>query len=131
LVVEEAESRACRYLLRADPVQSVWCFTRTEVLSALWRQHRGGDLTLEDLRRAQSRLERLASRWAEVDALIPVRELAERMIRVHPLRVADACQLGAALAVAEGRPRGQWFVSLDDVLNEAAEKEGLAVLRPR
>ncbi|MDI7269147.1 MAG: type II toxin-antitoxin system VapC family toxin [Myxococcota bacterium] len=88
LVVEERSSRACRDLVRADAVQVTWCFTRTEVVSALWRRHRDGALDASAVARAQARLDLLADRWVEVDALLLVRDLAERLLRVHPLRPA-------------------------------------------
>lgn len=130
IVVEESRSAACRALLRSDPGQVVWCLTRTEVLSALWRRHRRGDLAADQIRRAQQRLACLAVRWAEVDAVMLVREQAERMLRVHPLHTADALQLGAALVAFDGRPRGRAFVSLDDVLTAAADREGFDAISP-
>lgn len=130
VVVEEAASRACRDLLRADRRVVVWCLTRTEVLSALCRRCREGGLSREDLARAEGRLERLALRWDEVDAVLPVREAAERLLRIHPLRAADALQLGAALVLVEHRPRRSPLVSLDAGLSAAAAAEGFEVIVP-
>jgi len=56
-----------------------------------------------------------------------VRRQARRLLRVHPLRAADALQLGAAIVWA-GRYEGREFVSLDARLREAARLEGFAVL---
>lgn len=130
LIVEEAPSRACRDLLRADPTQIVWCLARTEALSALWRRHRDGGLDRDEVVRAESRLERLVGRASEVADVAAVREAAERALRVHPLRAADALQLGAALVAFDHRPGGRAFVSLDDALVAAAGREGFAALRP-
>ena len=44
LIVEESTSAACRQLLRTDATLVVFCFTRTEILSALCRRHRAGQL---------------------------------------------------------------------------------------
>ncbi|MBI4616716.1 MAG: type II toxin-antitoxin system VapC family toxin [Planctomycetes bacterium] len=131
LVVEEAASRSCRDHLRADRQVVVWCLTRTEVLSGLCRRRREGGLSQEDLARAESRLEKLAVRWDEVDAVLPVREAAERLLRVHALRAADALQLAAALVLVDHRPRRRPFVSLDEGLSAAAAAEGFEVLVPR
>jgi hypothetical protein len=46
------------------------------------------------------------------------------MLRVHPLRAADALQLAAATIAAERDPPSLEVVSLDERLNEAATKEG-------
>ena len=130
LVVEEPASVACRTLLRRDSAQVVWWSTRIEVLSALWRQHRLGRLDRQALRAAETRLHKLAARWAEVDAAPPVRQAAERLLRVHSLRAADALQLAAALVTAEQAPARLPFVSLDRALGGAAEAEGFSVLAP-
>jgi predicted nucleic acid-binding protein len=131
LLVEAAPSRGCRDLVRADPTMVVWAFTRTEALSALQRQHRAGILDDEALAQAEDRLRRIARRWSEVNDLHLVREQAERMLRVHRLRAADALQLGAALVAVELRPNRRPFVVLDDLLLDAASREGFEGIRPR
>lgn len=131
LIIEERHSKACRQLLRADPTQIVFCFTRTEILSALCRRHREGLLDAADLRTAEARLEKLADRWTEVDAVIPVRDAAEQLLRVHPLRAADSLQLGACIAVFGKQRRDREFVVLDDLLAEAARQESFKVVVPR
>ena len=131
LIIEERHSKACRQLLRADPTQIVFCFTRTEILSALCRRHREGLLDAANLRTAEARLEKLADRWTEVDAVIPVRDAAEQLLRVHPLRAADSLQLGACIAVFGKQRRDREFVVLDDLLAEAARQEAFKVVVPR
>lgn len=59
-----------------------------------------------------------------------VREHAERVIAAHPLRAADALQLGAALVAAGGSPVTLQFVTLDQRLAVAAAREGFPVLGP-
>jgi len=130
LVVEEPGSRGCRELLRADTVQVVWSLTRTEILSAIWRQNRRGLLSKAALNAAEGRILKLAARWAEVIVVDLVREEAERLLRIHPLRAADALQLGAACIWAEGKYRGRQFVSLDDDLIAAARTEGFETIVP-
>jgi predicted nucleic acid-binding protein len=130
LVVEEPSSRYCRQLLRSDQTLVVWCLTRTEVLSALWRQHRGGLLTGDEVAHADARLTRMAERWVELVAIDVVRDEAERLLRRHRLRAADALQLAAARVWAQGSPRGRMFVGLDDALLAAAGKEGFTVRHP-
>ena len=49
-------------------------------------------------------LSRAAEGWSEIAPSRSVRDLAERMLRVHPLREADALQLAAAIVGSEGRP---------------------------
>lgn len=130
LLIEERRSRACRDLLRSDPRQVVWCLSETEVASALCRRQREGTFDAASVRLAQARFDKLAARWAEVDALAAVRRLASRLLRVHAMRAADALQLAAALVAFDGRPRGRVLVTLDDVLLAAAEREGFDAVQP-
>jgi predicted nucleic acid-binding protein len=51
-----------------------------------------------------------------------------RLLRVHPLRAADALQLAAALVGSAENPSSLPFVSADPRLNEAARKEGFRLL---
>ena len=57
-----------------------------------------------------------------------VRRHAGRLVESHPLRAADALQLGAALVAAEDDPAGLDFVTLDRQQALAAEHEGFRVL---
>jgi predicted nucleic acid-binding protein len=82
------------------------------------------------LRSAESRIAKLAARWAEIVAVDLVREEAERLLRAYPLRAADALQLGAACIWAEGKHRGRQFVSLDNDLITAARLEGFDAIVP-
>ncbi len=51
-----------------------------------------------------------------------------RLLRVHPLRAADAFQLAAAIAAADESPRSLPFVTFDSRLARAAEREGFPVI---
>jgi hypothetical protein len=57
--------------------------------------------------------------------------VAKRLLRVHPLRTADALQLAAALIACEGEPAGLGFMAFDERLRMAADREGLAVCPER
>ena len=93
--------------------------------------HREGLLDAADLQTAEGRLDKLADRWTEVDSVTPIRDAAEQLLRVHPLRAADSLQLGACIAVFGRQRRNREFVVLDDLLAEAARREGFNVIVPR
>jgi len=57
-----------------------------------------------------------------------VQELARRLLETHALRAADALQLASALIVAEHHPRDFPFVTLDQRLGDAAEREGFGLI---
>jgi uncharacterized protein len=130
LVIEEPTSKTCRALFRADPVMLVWCLTRTEVLSAVHREHRAGRLDGSSARAAEARIEKVSARWSEIDAVIEARDIAERLLRTHPLRCADALQLAASVVAFDGRAKGRLFVVRDHVLAQAAEREGFTTIVP-
>lgn len=65
-----------------------------------------------------------------MDAVAPVRGRAERLLAAHALTAADACQLAAALVLADDRPKRRALVCRDARLADAAEVEGFSVVRP-
>ena len=105
----------------------VWWATELECVSAVSRREREGVMPIAASVMALDRLDALSERWLEVQPTSEVRTLARRLLRVHPLRMADALQLAAALVV-NARGNG-WlpFVSLDERLAGAARREGLRV----
>ena len=113
-----------RSLYRADAGVLAWWGTRIECESAIARLEREGTLRPRSAAAARGRLDRFAATWQEVQPFELLREDALRFLRVHDLRAADALQLAAALAAAEGRPTTLTFVCLDDRLAAAAEREG-------
>ncbi len=130
LVVEEPGSAAYRRVLRQDDRVAIWILTRVEIVCALRRKARDGDLDPGPLTDSLRRMQRLATSWTEIEQVGVVRDHAERLVAVHPLRSADALQLGAALAMAQGRPRGRSFVTGDSRLAAAAEAEGFEPIVP-
>ena len=53
---------------------------------------------------------------------------AKGVLRVHPIRTADAVQLAAAFIAAERRPSSLEVVTLDDRLAGAARKDGFVLI---
>ena len=62
----------------------------------------------------------------EVEPRRQVRDRAIRLLRVHPLRAAEALQLAAALVASRERPETMAFLTGDQRLRSAAEAEGFA-----
>ena len=74
------------------------------------------------------RLQALSRTWYEIQPTLRVKRVAERLLRLHPLRAADSLQLAAALAAAEEDPASIGFVCFDTRLNEAASREWFAIV---
>jgi hypothetical protein len=123
LVAEPARESVLARLVE-DPEMVVWWGTPVECASALARREREGLLSASDATRALDRLRELSLAWNEVLPSDAVRGTAQRLLRVHPLRAADALQLAAAVVACEHEPLSFAFMSLDERLNEAAQREG-------
>jgi predicted nucleic acid-binding protein len=128
LLVQESQSALVDRLMEEDAAIVSWWGTPIECMSALARQRRDGALDADGLQAATARLRRLATVWIEVPPGPHVREHASRLVRVHPLRAADATQLAAALVAADFRPDTLEFVTFDDPQAEAAEREGFRLV---
>lgn len=124
LLVRQARTDAARRLLDKDDQIVTWWGTSIECYSALMRLVREGHLTEASANAAGQRLSTLRLAWNEVLPAEPVRKTAERILRLHPLRAADAVQLAAALIAAEGEPDRLELVCFDERLADAARKEG-------
>ncbi len=130
LLVAEPQTRGLLDLLAPDPLMLVWWGTPVECTSAVARREREGALPARDAARALDRLRSIADEWQEVLPSGPVRSTAQRLLRVHPLRAADALQLAAAIVGAEHEPASLEVVCLDERLAEAAHREGFPVVQP-
>ena len=130
LVVAERETARAERWLREDARVVVWTLTRVELLSALARRRRQEPGAARRLQTARRELLATWERWSEVTAVDVVRRHAERLVESHPLRAANALQIGAALTAAEDDPAGLDFVTLDRQQALAAEREGFRVLGP-
>jgi uncharacterized protein len=128
LVLAEPATTRVRGWLREDPTVAIWTFTRVKVLSALARRRRAEPTMRRQIAMARRELLDAWPRWFEVTTVDAVKRLAERLVETHPLRAADALQIGAALVAAENEPDSLEFVTLDDRQAEAAEREGLRVV---
>jgi predicted nucleic acid-binding protein len=124
LCVDQPESRRARALLREDSDVVVWWGSLIECWSAVARLRRDGVFQPEDEDAARSVLQMLQASWTEILPSEDVRTHAGRLLRLHPVRAADALQLAAALVWA-GRPPTGEIIVYDRRLREAARSEGL------
>jgi len=102
--------------------------TRIEVASAIarWKRERPELAVLWN--RVIRNVHIASSTWIEISDAAVVRRHAERIIMDHPLRAADALQLGAAIVASDGDPSSLELVTFDRRLAEAAVREGFPVL---
>ena len=125
LVEQEPSSRVAAWI--ASDAIVLWNLTPVEVVSALRRLAREEVLEEEIVRLAEARMHEMVRTCHVVIDLEPIKTLATRLLRLHPLRAFDALQLGAALHWAEGHPQGRTLHTLDSRLALAAQREGFLV----
>jgi predicted nucleic acid-binding protein len=127
LLVEEEMTVPIRDLYLGEPGTITWWGASIECASAVSRLERENKLSAREATEALERLDALALHWHRIEPVDAILETARRLLRVHPLRAADSCQLAAAFLASEGRPSTLEFVCLDDRLITAAQREGFPV----
>jgi predicted nucleic acid-binding protein len=123
LLLPELGTATLVQLYKRDASMVVWWGTELECVSALSRRERMGDTSSD----AFHLLDDMRSAWREIDPTGPLRQTARRLLRTHSLTAADALQLAAALAAADGEPGTLELLTLDERLAEAAQREGFPV----
>lgn len=128
LLVREADTGLRETQLKRSSGVIAWWAARIECVSALCRREREGDLSPQAFQAAMVRLEVLGQQWQVVSPSQVILSRSERLLRVHPIRAADALQLAAALVATREEPERCSFHVADTRLALAAEKEGFTVL---
>lgn len=128
LLVQEADTATREEQLRKVSEVVTWWGTRVECVSALCRRERENALSPQAVQAAMARLEALDRQWLVVTPSPVILLRAERLLRLHPLRAADALQLAASLLASGEEPHNCTFHTADSQLAQAARTEGFTVL---
>lgn len=109
--------------------------TSVEVVAALTKQNRIGNLTADELNKSVKRFKRsLHSRYAFIELSESLTNEAMILAERYGLRGYDSVQLAAAVKIEQRRKLLNLlpitFVCADNNLNAAAQSEGLAVENP-
>ncbi len=129
LLVDQPATGSSRRIYDADPDMAVWWGTLIECSSGIARLRREDVVTVPEEGLILSLLDDLAASWVEITPSEQLRTEARRLLRVHPLRAADAMQLGAALVWRRGSG-GETVATFDERLAMAARLEGFMVTEP-
>ncbi len=127
LVVEQSESRQADVWFAEDGDLAIWTLTETEILSALRRLEREGALDQAECDGSERRVSELVASCYILIDVEGVKAQARRLLRLHPLRAADALQLGAAKAWAGNARFDRTLHTFDKRLASAARREGFVV----
>ena len=128
LLLDESSTPRMTALLAEDDEIATWWGTRLECAGAIHRLEREGKRSDVEIRQAVERLREALPDWAIVDTSEDLARHAERLLRIHPLRSADAIQLAAAHMAVELLEEEVEFVTLDRRLAAIAEREGFTVV---
>jgi hypothetical protein len=128
LVVGQAGSAEVERWMEDDRDAVTWTLALVEIVSALRRLVREGELRERIAVQAEALAGELVACTHVVTDVERVKALACRLLRVHVFRRADALQLAAALAWADGAPGGRVLHTFDRRLAAAAQREGFRVV---
>lgn len=136
-VVKLYTDEAGHEIMAAIPALVIARIARIEVVAALWRKQRMGELSADAARLLTDEFEldyfgngETAPRFAVVAEAATVLDEAVRMTRVHGLRAYDAVQLAAAHTARTVDSRCRTFAAFDKQLREAAAAEGFTLAPP-
>jgi hypothetical protein len=121
-VEEEHSLEVARLLAESSP--ATCRFSEVEIASALARRCREGAFPVAERDRALATLRRDLDALYIVELVPEVVAAARELLRRHPLRAADAVQLGSALLLRDRLRSPIGFVAYDERLSAAAAKEG-------
>ena len=128
LCIDEPRSKTMQKMVEEDSSMVAWWGTPVECFSAFARLRREDILSDAEEAQVIEIVNILLNSWTEIAPSQEIRDIASRLLRLHPLRAADAIQLSAAFIWAGKNPRGYHFACLDKRLREAAMKEGFILL---
>lgn len=127
LLIKESSSDIAYGWHAACEQMTCWTLTSTEIYSALCRRMRDHELSSSSFSEVVYLWNDLETSILHVDDLQGAKKRAERLLRIHPLKAADALQLAAALIITDEYPQGHAFYTFDSRLALAARKEGFSV----
>ncbi len=114
---------------------AVSALARVEVVAAIWRKQRVGEVDIADAHVLASAFEAdyhgtatRPPRFVAVEVSAAVLERAAELLAIHGLRAYDVVQLATALAVREADPACRTFAVFDDQLRRAAALQRFTLL---
>jgi hypothetical protein len=129
--LRETGSQWARDLMRPSAGNRIYLawIAGPEIISALTRRQRQGDITQDELMALLEQFEYEWDHWCRrIDVNVPVIRRAMLLAKTRGLRGYDSVQLSAGIEIAQDQIIT--FISADAALNAAASAEGLRVENP-
>ena len=118
-------------LLSENPDNATSKLTYAEILSALVRRTRSGDLSLQKMREVINKFENDWNRLLIVDFHDDLLPIVKRVIEKHQLKTADSIHLASAIWLKISLKEDVAFTSSDLNLLKAARAERLSLINPQ
>ncbi len=128
LIIREPSSKKMLDLKEDTDFILTWTLTPVEIISTLCRLQRMDQIDMVGFEKALKSWKNLEEGIYLIKDIEAVKRRANRLLRIHPLKAADALQLASALIACSDVTSQHFFISLDKQLNQAAAKEGFNVL---
>jgi uncharacterized protein len=125
-LIQQHSTKRVLELIAEDKNIVVSWLTYFECYSALTCLEREG-LSTDEFERSSNLLDQLKLSWITILQSDKLAREVRRVLRIHPLKCADAIQLGSALVASNTISDRIEFCCLDAQLSLAARKEGLTI----
>ena len=129
-VLEDGSSFVAKLLLE-NINNATSKLTYAEILSALVRRTRNGDLSLQKMREVINKFEDDWNRLLVVDLHNDILPAIKRAIEKHQLKASDSIHLASAIWLKTSLKEDIVFASSDINLLKAARKERLSPINPQ
>ncbi len=129
-VLEDGSPGVVKLLLE-NPDNATSKLTYAEILSALVRRTRSGDLSLQKMREVINKFENDWNSLLIVDFHDDILPIVKRVIEKHQLKAADSIHLASAIWLKISLKEDVAFTSSDLNLLKAARAERLSPIHPQ
>lgn len=128
--IKESGSEKVKDILGKEAIIATSKLTYAEMLSALIRRTRSGDISKSEAERFISDFENDWSEFYSVGVKDDIFSIIKRVIGLYSLRGVDSIHLASAVWLKEMLKEDIAFVASDANLLEAAQREGLHIINP-
>ena len=129
--IEEAGSDKVNALLEENTIVATSRLAYPEILSAITRRHKAGDIATLAFEEIIKAFRADWSFFAVVELRLEVLQFVDRIIDRHALKGADSIHLSTALWLKEATSEDAVFVTSDLELLKAAKAEKLKIFDPQ
>jgi predicted nucleic acid-binding protein len=129
--IEESGSTRVSDILTESDWVVVSRLVYAEVLSAITRRHKAGNISTRNFERISLAFKSDWDRFVVMELRNEVWGFVERIIARHALKAADSIHLSTALWLQQSLKTEVFFISSDIELLKAAQKEKLKIINPQ